>query len=54
MNLHTKRKVSFVIPNKRSTDLSLESWLTKPSEGVSGYLVRTPFAGTIEPGICIN
>ena len=35
---------NFLIPGKRSTDLylSLWSWLTKPSEGASGHLVRMP------------
>ena len=42
---------NLLIPSKRPTDLypSLWPWLTKPSEGASGHLVRMPFAGiTIE------
>ena len=42
-----KEEGKLAIPSKRSTDLSpsLWPWLTKPSEGVSGHPIRTPFAG---------
>ena len=49
-----KEEGKLAIPSKRPTDLSLFPWLTKPSEGVSGHPVRTPFAGMTEPGIYIG
>ena len=54
MDLRTKRKVSFDIPSKRPTDLSLGPWLTIPSEGVFRHPVQTPFAGTTKPEIYIG
>ena len=49
-----KKKGKLAILSKRPTGLSFFPWLTKPSEGVSGHPVRTPFAGTTEPGIYIG
>ena len=54
MNLYTKRKVSLLYLVKDQLIYLSESWLTKPSEGVSGHPVWTPFAGTTEPGIYID
>ena len=49
-----KEKGKLAISSKKLIDYSLSPWLTKPSEGVSGHPVRTPFAGTTEPGIYIG
>ena len=54
MDLHTRRKVSLLYLVKDQLIYLSEPWLTKPSEGVSGHPVRTPFAGATEPGIYIG
>ena len=45
INLHTERKVSWRYLVKSQLIISLQPWLTKPSEGASGHLVRMSFAG---------
>ena len=48
MDLHTRRKVSLLYLVKGQLINLSKTWLTKPSEGVSGHLVRTSFAGMTE------
>ena len=49
-----KKESKLFHSEKRVANWSLEQWLTKPSEGVSGHPVRTSFAGLAEVGTILD